>query len=209
MKPMSPDELRSAFETIGLGMAKLGEHVADALKSQPGVADVHVTTSGKKKPIVGEHKEPDADDAGGASDDDADNVAKAFDLPFTIAKAEPDQQRVWGWASVSQIGDYVVIDKQGDIIPIAELEKAAGDFVLHSRAHGDMHQKMNTGSLIESMVFTPEKEKYGLVAKDENGKSIYGWWCGFEIDDPSVWSDYKAGKRPEFSIGGRSSYTET
>lgn len=198
-KPMSPDELRSAFETVGLGLAKLGEEMEATFKSQPGVAEVHVATTGKKPKLPAQ------------TEDDADTVVDkvhAFDLPFRITKADPDQRRVWGWASISQLGDQVIVDKQGDIIPIHELEKAAYDFILHSRAQGDMHSKLDVGKSIESMVFTPEKEAAGIVAKDANGKSIYGWWIGFEVNDAEVWKDYKAGKRPEFSIGGKSGWTD-
>jgi hypothetical protein len=210
-KQMTPQEMMEAFALMQSAMAKIG---AQLLKDAT-VGDVHVATSGKGKkpaPVVGGKepgdKEPDddPDDKGGDHRPVAGGDLAKFDLHFTITKAEPDQQRVWGWASVSQIGDYVVIDKQGDIIPIAELEKAAYDFILHSRAQGDMHSKFDVGRSIESMVFTPEKEAAGIMAKDENGKSIFGWWIGFQVDDPAVWADYRKGIRPEFSIGGRSGW---
>lgn len=215
-KPMSPEEMQAAFVTIGQGIAKLGEHVVIALKSQPSVPDVHVSTSGKAskapKPIMfdqldDENESDEEDDDRPLPDGQLDKVY-AFDLPFRITKIDSDQRRVWGWASISQLGDQVIIDKQGDIIPIAELEKAVYDYVLHSRRQGDMHTKLDVGDSIESMVFTPEKEAAGIVAKDANGKSIYGWWVGFEINDADVWKDYKAGRRPEFSIGGKSGWTE-
>lgn len=187
--------------------------LAAALAKDATVADVHVTSAGggrppKKKPllIADDELEPGSDHRP-EPNAQLDKV-HAFDMPFRITKADPDQRRVWGWASISQLGEQVVIDKQGDIIPIAELEKAAYDFVLHSRSHGDMHSKFDVGRSIESMVFTPEKEAAGIVAKDANGKSIFGWWIGLQVDDENVWKDYRAGKRPEFSIGGKSSWVD-
>lgn len=126
-----------------------------------------------------------------------------FEGEFRISKIAPEQQMVFGWASVSSVNGVEVIDKQDDIVPILELEKAAYEFVLYSREQGDMHAKRNVGRLVESVVFTPEKTALGLVAKDESGAPIMGWWTGFQISDPSVWKAHKEGRRPEFSIGGR------
>lgn len=135
--------------------------------------------------------------------DDNGLVDKSFDLPFTVTKAEPDRQMLFGWASVSSVNGVEIIDKQGDIVPIEELEKAAYDFTLYSRQHGDMHERVGTGRLVESMVFTPEKAAVGLVAKNQNGEQMFGWWVAFKVDDPDVWAMAKAGKLPEFSIGGK------
>jgi hypothetical protein len=130
-----------------------------------------------------------------------------FRTTIHIAKVDPDQRLIFGWASVSQIDGEDVIDKQGDVIPIEELEKAAYEFMLRFRQHGDMHSDVGTGYAVESMVFTPEKAALGMVAKVE-GQQIYGWFVGFKIESDQVWKDIKGGIRPEFSIGGRASSTE-
>ncbi|HZT90295.1 MAG TPA: XkdF-like putative serine protease domain-containing protein [Stellaceae bacterium] len=124
-------------------------------------------------------------------------------LPFEVRKAEPEQQLIFGWASVVTKNGELVVDKQQDVIEPAELEKAAYEFVLYSRAQGDMHEKVGVGRMIESMVFTKEKQDaLGIVVKDEAGRQIEGWWIGFKVDDPGVWAAHKQGERPEFSIGG-------
>lgn len=126
-----------------------------------------------------------------------------FELVIDVIKAEPDRQQIFGWASVSSINGVEVIDKQGDSIPVDEIEKAAYEFTLYGRAHGEMHETIGTGRLIESCVFTPEKAAAGIVAKNERGEPIMGWWVGFHVNDAATWAKAKAGALPEFSIGGR------
>lgn len=132
---------------------------------------------------------------------------KAKRFPFKITKADPDQRKIFGWASVAALDGNLVVDKQGDIIPVDELEKAAHDFVLYSRQQGDMHSAIGVGKLIGSLVFTEEKAQCGLVAKDETGRAINGWWVEFLVDG-DFWKLYKDGLRLEFSIGGHASYDE-
>lgn len=126
-----------------------------------------------------------------------------FTTTVKVAKVDEEQQLIFGWASVSMIGGKVVIDKQGDIVPVEEIEKAAYDYTLWSRTMGEMHSIIGTGNLIESCVFTPEKAALGLVAKNEQGEQIFGWWTGFHVSNPETWDKHKRGELPEFSIGGR------
>lgn len=131
------------------------------------------------------------------------------DLTLKITKIDPDQQKVFGWAFVSQRGDYLIIDKQGDIILPEDLELGAHDFALNWRSQGDMHSMTDgvpdrRGNMIESLVFTKEKADAGVIAKDpETGEQLYGWFVGFKVDDPQLWEAHKRGDRPEFSIGGK------
>lgn len=131
-----------------------------------------------------------------------------FEATIEVAKFVPEQQMVFGWASVCSVNGVDVIDKQEDIIPVEEIEKAAYDFVLYSREQGDMHAKRSVGRLIESVVFTPEKAALGLTAKNDNGEAMMGWWCGFKVSDAEVWKAHKEGRRPEFSIGGKATPVE-
>lgn len=124
-----------------------------------------------------------------------------FDL--TVTKADPDQRKVFGWASVCAFDGKLVVDKQGDIINVADLEPAAHDFTLYSRTQGDMHTDIGVGRLIESVIFDQAKRDAGIIAKDDQGRVIDGWFVGFLVDDDSVWESHKRGERPEFSIGGR------
>lgn len=123
--------------------------------------------------------------------------AKSWNIPFNIIKADPDQHLIFGWASVVEKDGRAIIDKQGDIIPVTELENAAYEFTLNSRDGGDMHSRMRVSKLVESMVFTKEKQAaLGIDLKQ------VGWWVGFKVHDAELWSAHKRGERPEFSIGG-------
>lgn len=131
-----------------------------------------------------------------------------FEFSVAVKKVDPEQQMVFGWASISSIGGVEVIDKQDEVIPVEELEKGAYEFVLYSREHGDMHAKRDTGRMIESMVFTPDKAAAGVFARDDTGAALMGWWVGFRVSDPDLWKKHKEGKRPEFSIGGHATRVE-
>lgn len=121
----------------------------------------------------------------------------AWSIPLDIIKSQPDEQLIFGWASVVEVNGKLVIDKQGDIILPEDLEKAAYDFVLYSRSGGDMHTKKNVSRMVESMVFT--KQKQDLMGID---LGMVGWWTGWRVDKPELWAAMKRGERPEFSIGG-------
>lgn len=131
------------------------------------------------------------------------------EMNFHVQKVDPDKQMVFGIWSVTTIGGDPVVDKQDDVIPTEELEKAVYDFVLKSREQGRMHEGRDVGRCIESMIYTKEKEdainKY-LKAEGLSGSLNAGmefWWGGFKVDDANTWAEIKAGRLPEFSIGGR------
>jgi broad specificity phosphatase PhoE len=124
--------------------------------------------------------------------------APEWSIEIDVTKTDEDQQLVFGWASVSSIGGEDVVDKQGDIILEDELEKAAYDFVLYCRKQGDMHERVGVGRLVESIVFT--KQKQDALNID---LGMVGWFVGFKVDDPGVWKKIKDGSLPEFSIGGK------
>lgn len=84
------------------------------------------------------------------------------------------------------------------MIPVSELEGAAYDYVKTSRAYGEMHERTGIGKLIASVVMTPDIRK--AMGIDPAGP--IGWFVGFEVEDPSVWSRIKSGELSEFSIGG-------
>jgi cation transport regulator ChaB len=128
------------------------------------------------------------------------------DLTITgeIAKVDDDKRQVFGWASVTELNGEPVVDLQNDYLETVELEKAAYDYVLNSRVGGEMHKRVKKdapkqiGTLIESMVLTPEKiEKMGLPSETPRG-----WWIGFQVQDDDVWQSVKKGKYTGFSIHG-------
>lgn len=167
------------------------------------VSDAHVTTAlGNEKPKKRKAR----------SFNEMLSVVSADDtekrLVFDVRKVDADKQEIFGWASVCSVDGELVVDKQGDIIPVDEIEKGAYDFVQFSRDMGDMHNRLGTGRMIESMVFTKEKAACGVTATGDDGKVIEGWWVGFHVIDPHAWAAIKSGQRPELSIGGRASWEE-
>ena len=116
-------------------------------------------------------------------------------LTGKIAKRDDEKFLVFGYASMAD-----VTDSQGDVISIDTLEKAAYDFVLHSRMGGEMHEVMGVATLVESIVFTPEKLAALGLAEDA---LPHGWWVGFKVHDTETWQKIKNGAYNDFSIGGR------
>jgi len=119
-----------------------------------------------------------------------------FNKTMSCCKVDPDKRLVFGWFSVVEEDGQMVVDKQGDVIEEGELETAAYRFVLEARDAGEMH-KRTVGRLVESVVFTKEKQE--LLGIDL-GK--VGWFGGFFVDDDEAWKRIKEGHLPAFSIGG-------
>jgi len=126
-----------------------------------------------------------------------------FQRQAQIVKVDEEQRLVFGWFSVATEGGEEVVDSHQDIIEDAVLEKAAYNFVIVARVGGDMHEKIGVGHLVESMVFTKEKqEALGI----DLGRTA--WWGGFYIPDDETWQKIKNGERPMFSIAGRANREE-
>jgi len=126
-----------------------------------------------------------------------------FDIYTEISKVDSDKRQVFGWASVTKSGGIDVVDLQGDVIPLEEIEKAAYEFVKKSRVGGKMHGKGEAGpiqvsDMIESFVVTPEK-KAAMGLPDETPE---GWWVGFKVNDDNTWAEAKDGKLAGFSVHG-------
>ena len=116
---------------------------------------------------------------------------------FQVAKSTDEEQRVFGWASVSEIDGKEIVDHHRDIISTKDMEEMAYQFA-EVRTGGEMHDTMGVSQLIESMVFTKEKqEALGIDL------GMVGWWVGFQVTDTETWKRVKNGELRSFSIGGR------
>lgn len=122
-----------------------------------------------------------------------------------IKKFDNDKKQVFGWCSLTTVNGEPVVDRQGDYIPLEEVEKSAYDYVVSSRKGGDMHRRvgeepLHTSDMIESFVVTPEKlEKMGLP----EDAMPHGWWVGFKVNDDEQWENVKKNQRGFFSIHGK------
>lgn len=118
---------------------------------------------------------------------------------FKFKDINADKRQVFGWAYVANSADgSVVVDHSGDVVKIDELEKASYEFVKSSRKAGEMHERIGVGTLIESMIFTKEKQELLGI---EKGYIHEGWWVGFEVEQ-EVFDKIKSGEYKAFSIGG-------
>jgi len=121
---------------------------------------------------------------------------------------------VFGWFSIVEIDGRVVQDTQDDQIREEDLENTAYHFVLNARTAGSMHEHDDSGTikgvgrLVESVVFTKEKQAAMLQSLDDQGiearldLGCVAWWGGMKVDNAEVWDDVKSGKLKAWSIGG-------
>ena len=126
-----------------------------------------------------------------------------------ILKIDEDRRLVFGFFNVNKIGKDEIFDLQDDSISTEELEQAVYDYVLNARIAGDSHVRKGVGTLVESLIFSAEKQKaivdclkaQGIEARIELG--VEGWFGGFYIEDEEVWKAIKSGEYSAFSIGGK------
>lgn len=133
-------------------------------------------------------------------EEEDDDKVKKDDLLFSgpVSKVDDDKRLVFGWVTLSEVNGETVVDKQGDVITESAMEDMAHKYVLTCRTAGEMHEKVGIGKLVESIVFTKEKQKALGI---DLGKS--GWWCGFHVTDKEVWKKVKDGTYSAFSIHGK------
>lgn len=118
---------------------------------------------------------------------------------FNIIKST-EQGLVSGWANVSVNSDgSIPLDWQGDVIMPEELERAAINFMMDYRESGVMHQGDSQGVVVESIVFT--KEKQAAIGIPE-GCVPEGWFITVKILNPDVRDLVKQGALRMFSIQG-------
>ena len=129
---------------------------------------------------------------------------KSVDWQGMFSKVDDEKRQVFGWASIVSVNGKPVVDRQGDVIELEEIEKSAYDYVIKSRTGGRQHRRDIDGSafkasdMIESLVVTPEKRKYLGLTDD----SPTGWWVGFKVHDDDTWEAVKRGEVTGFSIHG-------
>lgn len=124
----------------------------------------------------------------------------------TVMKFDEEKRLVFGWAYVTHDPTGTLnVDKSGEFVDDPyEVEEAAYGFVLKSRTGDVDHTNVETSTLVESIMFTPEKiEKMGLP----DGIIPTGWWVGFKVHDDTVWKNRH--KYTSFSIFGSASKEAT
>lgn len=131
-------------------------------------------------------------------------VAKSY--TFEIAKSNNDKQIAFGWAMISRTATgEEVVDLQGDCIDPEDLEDLAYNYVKLHRDVGQLHETEGEGCVVESVVFTEDKQEAIGIPK---GTVPIGWWVGLFIEDPNVWARVKDGTYKAFSIEGSATREE-
>jgi hypothetical protein len=124
-----------------------------------------------------------------------------FNVFFDITKSNSDEGLVSGWANVAVNADgSLPLDWQDDIIRPEVLEKAAINFMKDYRTSGVMHEGDAKGVVVESIVFTKEKQKCIGIPE---GSVPEGWFITVKIFDSDVFKKVKDGTLKMFSIQGR------
>jgi len=121
-----------------------------------------------------------------------------FTAPIEIAKSDSRKNLVFGWANVTINDGNQVVDHQGHMIDVDDLESAAYNFAVKYRKTGDSHAGEGFGDLVESLVVTEDKIEKGGFPEEMLGK----WWVGFKVPDED-WDRVERGERSMFSIQGR------
>lgn len=124
----------------------------------------------------------------------------ASDEVFKVVKSKEDEQLVFGWANIAIDAEgRFPLDWDGDVTTPEHLEKAAYNFVLKYRATGEQHEGEVKGNLVESVMFTKEKQRAMGIPE---GIVPEGWWVGFHIPDAEVFAKIKSGEYKMFSVEG-------
>lgn len=122
-------------------------------------------------------------------------------LNFNISKTKEEQMLVSGWANVAINADgSIPLDWQGDIISPEELEKAANAFMIDYRQSGTMHRGSSVGIVVESIVFTKDKQ---IALGIPEGIVPMGWFITVKLFDKEVFDKVKSGHLKMFSIQGK------
>ena len=125
---------------------------------------------------------------------------------FKVAKSNDSEGLVSGWANVAVNADGTIpLDWQDDVISPATLEKAAVNFMMEYRGSGVMHEGNSKGIVVESIVFT--KEKQAAIGIPE-GIVPEGWFITVKILDQEVFELVKDGTFKMFSIQGHAKRVE-
>lgn len=124
---------------------------------------------------------------------------KDLDVVFKadVIGTNDEQHLVWGWGSVSTVGETDVVDLQDDLISPEELVKASTEFMEEVREAKVMHRGQQKGAVVHSLPLTKELATTLGVSSDREG-----WIVGVKIYDEETWKSVKDGELRAFSIGG-------
>lgn len=122
-------------------------------------------------------------------------------LDFDVKKSNDDKMLVSGWANVAvNANGSLPLDWDNDVIMPDVLETAAINFMKDYRGSGVAHKGVSQGVVVESIVFTKEKQD---ILGIPPGCVPQGWFITVKVDNAEVFKAVKAGKYKMFSIQGK------
>lgn len=125
----------------------------------------------------------------------------SLNMAFDVTKSREDLGLVSGWANVSvNANGSLPMDWQDDVIPIEVLERTAIEFMKDFRKSGVEHKGISQGVVVESMVFTKDKQQAIGIP---DGTVPEGWFITVHVTNPDVFKAVKEGKYRMFSIQGK------
>jgi hypothetical protein len=127
-------------------------------------------------------------------------LEEVLTLTAEIRKIDDERQRIFGIASLLTKSDgTALIDLQGDVIEIQDMEDGWYGYVRESGELDFEHMGHVRGHLIEAMLFTPEKLQ--VLGLPEDSLPICAW-AGYDIPDPTDWHLVKQHRYFMYSIYG-------
>jgi hypothetical protein len=104
---------------------------------------------------------------------------------------------VSGWASVvTDDNGAAVVDLQGDIIPVSELQRAVHELLASGGGlAGVNHEIEGVGPIVDSIVLTQDLRK-----RMEMNEGKEGWFITVRVDNDDAWQRVKSGELLSFSI---------
>jgi hypothetical protein len=140
--------------------------------------------------------------ANAAVDKSVDTDQLALVVEARIAKSDRVQRRIWGFASVAVMKNgQPLLDLQGDVIDIDDLAEGWYGYVKDSGKLNFQHREDCSASLIEAVVFTPEKLALWGLPTDALPLAA---WVGYELDTDVDFERVLASEYFMFSIEGLS-----
>ncbi len=126
-------------------------------------------------------------------------------LQLEIVRKDADARRVFGWFSIAKTKEgKALVDRQGDVVGIEDLEDAAAEFVQEWRQGGFGHEGGAPNELIASIVLSRQlQDAMGIPA----GVLPEGWFGGFEVSQ-AAFDRIAKGEFLMFSIEGEAATEE-
>lgn len=121
---------------------------------------------------------------------------------FEIIAKNKKKNLVFGFANIITKADgEQVVDSDGDVIELDDLEDASVEFMKNHRSSGVMHDGEATGVVIENLVMSPQKIKAMGFSKAAQEEAPEGLWLGVQLH-PEVYERVESGELTMFSIEG-------